>query len=83
MTTSKITSKGQTTIPLDIRSYLGVHAGDKLEFFIDDDGRVIVAPLTADVTELKGLLSKPKKKISIEDMNRAIKKRGARKNERY
>lgn len=82
MTTSKITSKGQTTIPLEIRSYLGLHSGDRLEFLIDEEGRVVIAPLTSDVTELKGMLPKPKKKVSIEDMNWAIKKRGARKNER-
>lgn len=78
MTTSTLTSKGQTTIPLKIRSYLGVHTGDKLEFFIDKDGRVVVSPLTADVSELKNLLPKPKKKVSIEKMNKVIAKRGAK-----
>ena len=78
MATSILTSKGQTTIPLQIRSYLGIHTGDKLEFLIDKEGRVIVAPLTADVSELKNLLPKPKKKVSIEDMNKAITKRGAK-----
>lgn len=78
MATSILTSKGQTTIPLQIRAYLGIHTGDKLEFLIDKEGRVIVAPLTVDVTELKGLLPKPKKKISIEKMNQIISKRGAK-----
>lgn len=44
MSMSTLTQKGQTTIPQDIRQYLGVHAGDKLEFIIDPDGRVILAP---------------------------------------
>ena len=78
MTTSTLTQKGQTTIPQDIRIYLGVHAGDKLEFFIDQDGRVVVAPLTQKVTALKGLLPKPKKHVSIRKMNEIIKKRGAK-----
>lgn len=39
--------------------------------------KVSIVPLTSDVSELKGLLSKPKKKVSIEDMNKAIAKRGA------
>jgi len=78
MSESSITSKGQTTIPITIRTYLGVHAGDKLEFFIDSDGRVIVAALTADVSELKGILPKPKKKVSIDDMNKMIAKRGGK-----
>lgn len=78
MPESSITSKGQTTIPIAIRTYLGVHAGDKLEFFIDNDGRVIVAALTVDVSELKGILPKPKKKVSIDEMNKVIAKRGAK-----
>lgn len=78
MPESSLTSKGQTTIPISIRAYLGVHAGDKLEFFIDSDGRVVVAALTADVSELKGMLPKPKKKVSIDDMNKVIAKRGAK-----
>lgn len=81
MSISTITHKGQTTIPIQIRSYLGIHPGDKVEFFVDDDGRVVLQPLTADVTQLKGMLPKPKKAISIEEMNAIIKKRGG-KNER-
>lgn len=76
MSMSTLTQKGQTTIPQDIRQYLGVHAGDKLEYIIDPDGRVIIAPLTEKVTQLKGMLAKPKNKISIEQMNKAITKRG-------
>jgi len=77
MATATMTSKGQITIPLQIRSYLAVHTGDKLEFMIEEDGRVVMAPLTGDVRELKGMLPKPKKPISIEQMNKAIAKRGA------
>ena len=76
MSMSTLTQKGQTTIPQDIRVYLGVHAGDKLEFFVDHDGRVVLAPLTEKVTALKGLLKKPKKAVSIQKMNAIIAKRG-------
>lgn len=78
MSMSTLTQKGQTTIPQDIRVYLGVHAGDKLEFFIDQDGRVVLAPLTEKVTALKGLLSKPKKKVSIQKMKKVIAERGGK-----
>ena len=78
MSISTITNKGQTTIPIQIRSYMGIHPGDKIEFFIDDEGRVIVQALTADVTQLKGMLAKPKKPISIEKMNKIIKTRGGK-----
>ncbi|OGT55511.1 MAG: AbrB family transcriptional regulator [Gammaproteobacteria bacterium RIFCSPHIGHO2_12_FULL_42_10] len=76
MSIATLTQKGQTTIPIQIRTYLDIHPGDKLEFFIDNDGRVVVSPLTVEVTQLKGLLLKPKKIISIEKMNQAIKTSG-------
>lgn len=78
MTIATLTSKGQTTIPQEIRTYLGVHPGDKLEFLIDVKGQVILTPLIADVRELKALLPKPKKKVTIEQMNKAIAKRGSK-----
>lgn len=81
MSTSILTSKGQTTIPQDIRNYLGIQTGDKLEFLINKEGQVVVTPLTVDVSQLKGILPKPKKKVSIEKMNAVIIKRGG-KNER-
>ncbi len=76
MTTATLTSKGQTTVPLQIRTYLGLHAGDKIDFLIEEDGRVVITPLTSDVRELKGFLPKPKRIISVEQMNQTIVKRG-------
>jgi antitoxin PrlF len=35
---AKITSKGQITVPLEVRRMLGVHAGDKLMFENDENG---------------------------------------------
>lgn len=77
MAITTLTSKGQTTIPKEIRFYLGLHAGDKLEFLINEEGSVILTPLTIDVTELKGCLPKPQKKVTLEEMQKAIAKRGA------
>ena len=77
MATATLTSQGQTTIPQEIRTYLGLHSGDRLEFLIDENGKVLLTPLTVDVRELKGCLPKPKKAVTIEEMNGAIAKRGA------
>ncbi len=44
MTIATLTSKGQATIPEEIRTYLGLHAGDKIEFIIDEHGRVVLVP---------------------------------------
>lgn len=78
MATATLTSKGQTTIPREIRTYLGLHTGDQLEFLIDEKGKVVLTPLTSDIRELKGLLPKPQKHVTIEEMNQAIAKRGAK-----
>lgn len=42
MEVAKITSRGQITIPIDIRKKLGVREGDKVVFF-EDHGQIIVA----------------------------------------
>jgi antitoxin PrlF len=38
----KITSKGQTTVPLEIRERLGVGPGDSLEYLVGDDGQIVL-----------------------------------------
>jgi antitoxin PrlF len=79
MTVATITTKGQTTIPKRIREHLKLHAGDRLDFVIDDSGEVLLRPATSDVTELEGILHRPGiKTVSIEEMSRAIKARHKR-----
>ena len=41
MPISTITATGQVTIPKAIRARLGLREGDKLEFSIDDAGRIV------------------------------------------
>jgi AbrB family looped-hinge helix DNA binding protein len=78
MSTSSLTSKGQTTIPKDVRKRLNLHPGDRLEFVIDEGGRLLVLPASIDASELAGMLKSPARAVSVEDMNRAIRKRGGR-----
>lgn len=74
---SKITSKGQTTLPKEIRDHLGLSAGDCIDFIVLDNGTVVVKPAYIDVSDLSGILEKSVhgKKISIEEMNNAIRSR--------
>ncbi len=44
---STITSKGQVTIPARLRAAWMLKDGDKIEFYSDDAGRVLVRPLNA------------------------------------
>ena len=76
MTTATLTSKGQVTIPADVRQRLGLESGDRIEF-IEMDGGYAIKPAIDDVRSLKGLLRKPAKPVSIDDMNAAIRARGA------
>ena len=78
MSTSILTSKGQTTIPKDVRKRLNLLPGDHLEFVIDEGGCVLVQPVSVDASELAGMLKFPARTISVEDMDRAIRKRGGR-----
>lgn len=76
MPSAAITVKGQTTIPKKIREHLNLHAGDQLDFVIEDSGKVIIRPATIDVKELEGILHRPgMKAISVEEMRAVIKKR--------
>jgi antitoxin PrlF len=75
MITATMTSKGQITIPKDIRAQLDLHAGDKISFVQDDDGTINLVPIKKSLSAIKGLIAKPEKPVSIEDMNSAIKRR--------
>ena len=76
MTTATLTSKGQVTIPADVRQRLGLESGDRIEF-VQMDGGYAIKPAIDDVRSLKGLLRKPARPVSIDAMNAAIRARGA------
>jgi AbrB family looped-hinge helix DNA binding protein len=77
MTTATVTSKGQITIPANVRQALQVDVGDRVEFVEVDPGRFEMIAATRSVKDLKGMFGKPAKSVSIEDMNKAIASRGA------
>lgn len=77
MSTATVTSKGQITIPADVRQALHVEAGDRVEFLEVEPGRFEVVAATRAVTELKGMFGKARRNVSIEEMNRTIATRGA------
>jgi AbrB family looped-hinge helix DNA binding protein len=77
MATATLTSKGQITIPLDVRERLKLEAGTRIEFIQAANGDFLIRPAIADVRSLKGLLRKPAKPVSVEDMKKAIRLRGA------
>lgn len=74
-----LTSKGQITIPKAVRDSLKLHVGDRLEFLVDPDGSVRMVPATRPVTELKSLLPRPSRALSLAEIDAVIAERGARK----
>ena len=74
--TTKITTKGQITVPKPIREHLKLAKGDRIEFLIGVNGKVTIMPATADVRELKGMVAKPAKTVTVADMNQAIEAEG-------
>lgn len=78
MTTATLTSKGQVTIPAAVRAGLGVETGDRVEFVELAPGRYEVVAATLPVTALKGIVPKPRKSVSIEQMNAAIRVHSAK-----
>ena len=78
MASSVVTSKGQITIPKTVRDALGVDAGDRIEFVESAQGRFEIHAATRDVRELKGIVGRPRKPVSVEDMRKAVARRAAR-----
>jgi AbrB family looped-hinge helix DNA binding protein len=77
--TATLTAKGQLTLPKAIRDLLKVDRGDRLEFLVNEDGIVTLFPVTADVTDLKGMiLPSSQKPVTVEEMNEAIAELGSR-----
>ncbi len=72
MIVAKVTSKGQITIPLQVRQVMHLGTGDGVEFIATNDGRFELALATQSVQALKGMFGKPPSPVSIEDMNHAI-----------
>ena len=66
-----LTSKGQTTIPKEIRESLGMKPGDRMTFTLLPDGTVIMRVKRKSIMELAGVLQKKgRKPVSIEQMSR-------------
>jgi antitoxin PrlF len=74
-----LTSKGQITIPVQVRTALGIDAGDRIEFVEIEKGQFAIIAATRSVRELNGLFHrKGRKPVSIEEMNAAIAKGASR-----
>jgi AbrB family looped-hinge helix DNA binding protein len=72
VSTSTVTSKGQVTIPADVRRDLGLKAGSRVTFVLTDSGAYELIPATGSVTALKGLIPAREKPVRLDEMDAAI-----------
>ena len=72
MPSAVVTTKGQITIPKPVRDGLGVATGDRVEFVELEKGVYTVVAATRDVRDLKGIIPKPARPVSVDDMKRTV-----------
>jgi len=78
MAVSTLTAKGQTTIPKAIRDHLKLRPGNRIDFVVEGDGRVVLRPATVDIRELRGVLHDPDRApLSVDAMDEVIRRRGS------
>jgi antitoxin PrlF len=72
MSEARMTSKGQITVPKDVRLKLNLKPGDRVLFIVEDDGAVRMRALNKDISSLIGILPRPKRAATIEEIEEAI-----------
>lgn len=79
MPSSTISSKGQITIPKEIREALRVDSGDRVLFIVRADGVVELRPETVDLLDLVGILEPSDgRRATIEQINDAVRSSAAK-----
>lgn len=80
---STVTAKGQTTIPKAIREKLNLKPGDRIDFVVEADGRVVLRPRNKRLEDIIGILHRPgQRPVSVEEMDEAIAEAAAERYER-
>jgi AbrB family looped-hinge helix DNA binding protein len=70
MSTATITSKGQVTIPTDVRATFNLNAGDKL-IFVPEGNRIIVIPVRRrPISDFAGIFRTDKPLPDMEELRR-------------
>ena len=67
-----LSSKGQVTIPVEIRNRLRLNTGDKVDFVIFDGSRVEMIPKKGSASALKGMVKWTGRPATLEEMDEAI-----------
>jgi antitoxin PrlF len=68
-----VSTKGQVTIPKEVRDQLRLTAGSRVSFVLGEKDSVTLKPVKSDIRLLKGMIKSPfKRPVTIKQMNDAI-----------
>jgi antitoxin PrlF len=67
-----VTEKGQVTIPREVREQLRLRSGQKLRFVVKDGKEAVLAPVANRLSDLAGMLGKPRRSATLEEMDEGI-----------
>lgn len=75
-----VTSKGQVTLPKEVRERLRAGEGDKVRFTVESGNRIVLARTEHSIRDLFGILGKPRRSATLEEMDEAVRQHAV---ERY
>jgi antitoxin PrlF len=75
-----MTSKGQVTLPKEVRECLRLRVGDKVRFTLEYEERIVVERAALSIRDLFGILGKPRRSATLEQMDEAVRRHAV---ERY
>jgi AbrB family looped-hinge helix DNA binding protein len=77
MSTALVNSRGQITIPVEVRNKLGLKPGTRVWFIENENGEYVMKVKTGSIMNLRGIFKWTGKPVSIEEMNETIAQVGA------
>ena len=73
MAIATLTSKGQVTIPHEIRQRLGLKTGDRIDFMLQADGNVLIKSKKIPFEQLRGIAKTDRRRpATVREMDEAI-----------
>jgi len=68
MAEAAVTSKGQITIPADVRKAMGLKPQDRVVFTVLHDGTTVMRAKTKSIKDMKGMLKHQGKRVPVSEM---------------
>lgn len=72
MPTATVTSKGQITIPVEVRKALNLKPGDRIDIFEVENGEFALTARNKSIRDLEGCVPKLDYVPTIEELNEAV-----------